>query len=87
MIRYVLEPVLGEGGVIKADPEFVVEMRKLCTKHNILWFSDEVQTGICRTGNWWGHQMFNVEPDIITFGKGVASGFQLAGVSANNKLK
>ena len=60
-------------------------MREVCDKHHILWISDEVQTGVGRTGKWWGYQHFDVEPDIITFGKGVASGFPLAGVVSKNK--
>ena len=81
----IMEPILGEGGLFRADPIFVKKMRKLCDKHNFLWISDEVQTGICRTGNWWGYQHFGVEPDIITFGKGISSGFQLAGVASTKK--
>lgn len=82
----ILEPVLGEGGVIKADPIFVQKMKSLCQQHNILWISDEVQTGMGRTGYWWGYEHFKCEPDMITFGKGIASGFPLAGVAANDKL-
>ena len=82
----IMEPILGEGGLVRAAPSFVKKMRSLCDKHNILWISDEVQTGIARTGYWWGYQHFGVEPDIITFGKGIASGFQLAGVAANKEL-
>ena len=78
-----LEPILGEGGVYQADKDFVTYLREVCDKHDILWISDEVQTGIGRTGKWWGYQHFNVEPDIITFGKGIASGFPLAGVVSN----
>ena len=78
-----LEPVLGEGGVYKADIDFVKYVREICDKHNILWISDEVQTGVGRTGKWWGYQHFDVEPDIITFGKGIASGFPLAGIVSN----
>lgn len=80
-----LEPVLGEGGVRQADPAFVRHLRNVCDTHGMLWISDEVQTGIGRTGSWWGYQHFGVEPDIITFGKGIASGFPLAGVVARHK--
>lgn len=77
-----LEPVLGEGGVRQADPRFVRHLRETCSKHGILWVSDEVQTGVGRTGKWWGYEHFGVEPDVVVFGKGVASGFPLAGVAA-----
>ena len=82
----ILEPILGEGGLYQADGEFMRYLRQVCNKHNIAYVSDEVQTGVGRTGKWWGYQHFdNVEPDIITFGKGIASGFTLAGVVSNSK--
>jgi 4-aminobutyrate aminotransferase len=81
----ILEPVLGEGGVYQADAEFVRYLRKVCDEHGILWISDEVQTGMGRTGEWWGYQHFGVEPDIIIFGKGIASGYPLAGVAAASR--
>ena len=76
-----LEPVLGEGGVQQAHAEAVAHLREECTRHGILWISDEVQTGMGRTGQWWGYQHFGVEPDLLVFGKGIASGYPLAGVS------
>lgn len=78
-----LEPILGEGGVYKADTDFVKYVREICDKHNIMWISDEVQTGVGRTGKWWGYEHFGVDPDIITFGKGIASGFPFAGIVSN----
>lgn len=77
-----LEPVLGEGGVHQAHAEAVAHLREECTRHGILWISDEVQTGMGRTGEWWGYEHFGVEPDAVIFGKGIASGFPLAGVAA-----
>lgn len=63
-----------------ADPDHVKYLREVCDRHNILWISDEVQTGVGRTGTFWGYEHFGVEPDIITFAKGIASGFPFAGV-------
>lgn len=78
-----LEPVLGEGGVRAAHAEAVQHLRAACDAHGILWISDEVQTGVGRTGAWWGYEHFgSVTPDLVTFGKGLASGFPLAGVAA-----
>jgi 4-aminobutyrate aminotransferase len=77
-----LEPVLGEGGVQQAHAEAVTHLREECTRHGILWLSDEVQTGMGRTGTWWGFEHFGVVPDAVIFGKGIASGFPLAGVAA-----
>lgn len=81
----ILEPILGEGGVYPAETEFVQHLRSVCDQHGILWISDEIQTGAGRTGEWWGYQRFGVEPDIVTFGKGIASGFPLAGVASHRK--
>ena len=78
-----LEPVLGEGGVRQADPVFVEYLRQVCDQHGMLWISDEVQTGAGRTGKWWGYEHFGVEPDVVVFGKGVASGYPLAGVASH----
>lgn len=77
---FIMEPVLGEGGIRMADPDHVKYLREVCDRHNILWISDEVQTGVGRTGTFWGYEHFGVEPDIITFAKGIASGFPFAGV-------
>lgn len=79
----IIEPVLGEGGVFKADHNFVHYLKEKCETYNIMLISDEVQTGVGRTGKWWGYQHFNIKPDIVTFGKGIASGFPFAGVVSN----
>lgn len=80
-----LEPVLGEGGVRMADPIFAEHLREVCDRHGMLWISDEVQTGAGRTGAWWGYEHFGVEPDVVVFGKGVASGYPLAGVASHRR--
>jgi 4-aminobutyrate aminotransferase-like enzyme len=81
----ILEPVLGEGGVYQADVGFVQKLREVCDRHGIMWISDEVQTGMGRTGYWWGYQHFGVEPDIVCFGKGIASGFPLAVIVSSDQ--
>ena len=81
-----LEPIQGEGGYIIPPPDFLPALRKLCDKHGILLIDDEVQTGIGRTGKWWGIQHFNVEPDIVAFAKGVASGIPLGGIIAKESV-
>lgn len=76
----IIEPVLGEGGVVGADKEHIQHLRKVCREYNIRYISDEVQTGMGRTGEWWGFQHYKIQPDMITFGKAIASGFPLAGL-------
>lgn len=82
----ILEPILGEGGIYSMDKEFMKYVREICTQHNILLIADEVQCGSGRTGTWWDIEQKEVIPDMITFGKGIASGFPLAGVASNHKI-
>lgn len=88
----VLEPVLGEGGVVTPasgytkGPSYMRRLRDLCDKHGILLVFDEVQTGFGRTGEWFACQHWGVEPDIMIMAKGIASGFPMAGVIARKEL-
>ncbi len=69
-----LEPVQGEGGVRIPDPTFLQALRDLCDEHGMLLMFDEVQTGMGRTGTWFGYQQTGVQPDVITLAKGLAGG-------------
>lgn len=80
----ILEPVMGEGGIYSISSEFISYLKQVCDENNILLIADEVQCGIGRTGYWWNIIHKNIEPNIITFAKGIASGFPLAGIIANN---
>ena len=75
-----IEPVIGEGGYIVPPVSFMKGLRKLTQKHGILLVADEVQSGFGRTGKWFGIQHFDVEPDIMTVAKGLASGMPISGV-------
>ncbi|OGB22201.1 MAG: acetylornithine transaminase [Burkholderiales bacterium RIFCSPLOWO2_02_FULL_57_36] len=77
-IGVMLEPVQGEGGVIPATREFMQALRALTRQHGLLLIVDEVQTGVGRTGQLFGYQLSNVEPDIMTLGKGIGGGVPLA---------
>ena len=80
-----LEPVLGEGGFYTPPPGFMRRLRELCDKHKILLVADEVQSGVGRTGEWWGYQCFDhgaMQPDLLVFAKGIASGYPIAGVAS-----
>jgi len=74
---FLIEPIQGEGGYIIPPPDFFPALRKLCDKYDILLIADEVQSGMGRTGKWWAIENFDVEPDIITSAKGLASGMPL----------
>ncbi|WP_108648597.1 acetylornithine transaminase [Polynucleobacter rarus] len=77
-VAVMLEPVQGEGGVIPAEIGFMQDLRALTKKHNILLIVDEVQSGCGRTGKLFAHQLFDVEPDIMTLGKGIGGGVPLS---------
>jgi 4-aminobutyrate aminotransferase len=83
---FVVEPVLGEGGYIPATKTFIEGLRERADRHGILLVVDEVQTGWGRTGRFWGHEHFDVRPDIVITAKGLASGFPLSGIAASAEL-
>ena len=82
----ILEPVLGEGGYVPAPPEFLHGLRQICDEHGILLITDEVQSGMGRTGHMWFVQDSGVRPDILIFAKGIANGFPLSGIASSKKL-
>ena len=80
----IIEPILGEGGYVVVEKAFLQGLRKLCDKYNSLMIIDEIQTGIGRTGKWFGFEHAGIVPDIITLAKGIASGMPL-GICAAKK--
>ena len=81
-----VEPVLGEGGYVPANSEFMAGLRERCDRHGILLLIDEIQAGVGRTGRFWGHQHFDVRPDIVITAKGLGSGFPLSAMAASADL-
>jgi acetylornithine/N-succinyldiaminopimelate aminotransferase len=81
-----LEPVLGEGGVHSQSPEYLQEVRELCTARNIPLIFDEVQTGFGRTGTLFAYEQTGIEPDIMTLAKGIGGGFPLAALLAKDRF-
>jgi 4-aminobutyrate aminotransferase len=79
---FIVEPVLGEGGYVPANTAFMEGLRERADRHGILLVVDEVQTGWGRTGRFWGHDHFGVQPDILITAKGLASGFPLSAIAA-----
>jgi acetylornithine/succinyldiaminopimelate/putrescine aminotransferase len=69
-----LEPVMGEIGVIPAQPGYIAAVRRWCDEHNLLLILDEIQTGLGRTGRWFAHQHHGVTPDVMTLAKGLGGG-------------
>ncbi len=74
---FICEPIQGEGGIIAAKEEFFRTARDLCDERGSLFIVDEVQTGIGRTGKWFGFQHLGVVPDIVTLAKALGGGFPI----------
>jgi acetylornithine/N-succinyldiaminopimelate aminotransferase len=69
-----LEPIQGEGGVHPASAEYFQGVRRLCDERGLLLMVDEIQTGLGRTGRWFGFEHFGVEPDVVTLAKALGNG-------------
>lgn len=82
-----LEMVQAEGGVYPVDKEFVQQVANLCKQEGLLLIIDEVQTGMGRTGSWFAHQQYDIEPDIFTSAKGIASGLPAGAMLAKGYLR
>ncbi|MBQ4596692.1 MAG: aminotransferase class III-fold pyridoxal phosphate-dependent enzyme, partial [Firmicutes bacterium] len=80
-----MELVQGEGGVRQLDKAFVEAAAELCRKKDILLIIDEVQTGIGRTGKLFAYEYFGIEPDMVTFAKGIGGGLPMGGVLFGEK--
>lgn len=72
-----LEPVQGEGGVYPATVEYFEGVRRLCDERGLLLIVDEIQTGLGRTGEWFGFQHFGIEPDVVTMAKALGNGMPI----------
>jgi acetylornithine/N-succinyldiaminopimelate aminotransferase len=81
-----LEPVQGEGGVNPATPEYFVGVRRICDERGILFMVDEVQTGLGRTGRWFGFQHFGVRPDVVTMAKALGNGVPIGACWAREEV-
>ncbi len=81
-----LEPVLGEGGVHPATPEFFAAVGKICDDRGALLMIDEIQTGLGRTGRWFGFQHFGIEPDVVTMAKALGNGVPIGACWARDEV-
>jgi 4-aminobutyrate aminotransferase len=74
---FIVEPVLGEGGYVVPPDDFLPALRRICDEHGIILIVDEVQSGFGRTGRLFACEHSSVSPDLMTVGKGIASGFPM----------
>ena len=79
--------VQGEGGVLPLDLEFVQKVAELCAKRDWLLLVDEVQSGMGRTGSLFAFQQYHIQPDVVSFAKGIAGGLPFGGIMANEKCR
>jgi adenosylmethionine-8-amino-7-oxononanoate aminotransferase len=84
---FIAEPVQGAGGIIVPPEDYFPRVREVCTKHDVLLIADEVITGFGRTGRWFALQRWGVQPDILSFAKGITSGYlPLGGIMVSEPI-
>jgi acetylornithine/N-succinyldiaminopimelate aminotransferase len=82
-VAVMLEPIMGEIGIIPAAQGYLRRVREWCDKKNLLLILDEVQTGLGRTGRWFAHQHAGITPDVMTLAKGLGGGVPIGACLAN----
>lgn len=82
-----LELIQGEGGVLPLDKDFIQALAAWCQENDYLLLVDEVQTGVGRTGSLFCFQQYDIQPDAVTFAKGIAGGLPMAGVMCSEKCR
>jgi acetylornithine/N-succinyldiaminopimelate aminotransferase len=81
-----VEPIMGEAGVVAPSSDYLVGLRQLCTDRGILLMVDEVQTGLGRTGSWFGFQRAGLEPDVVTMAKALGNGMPVGACWARAEI-
>jgi 4-aminobutyrate aminotransferase/(S)-3-amino-2-methylpropionate transaminase len=82
----VIEPIQGEGGFIEPAPGFLPALARYCRDNGIVFVADEIQTGLCRTGDWFACDHEGVVPDLVTTAKGIAGGLPLSAVTGRSEI-
>ena len=82
----IIEPIKGEGGFVVPAPGFLAAIQQWCTDNGAVFIADEIQTGFCRTGEWFASDHEGVVPDVITTAKGIAGGLPLAAVTGRAEI-
>jgi adenosylmethionine-8-amino-7-oxononanoate aminotransferase len=83
----IAEPVQGTGGILIPPPEYFGQLREICDRHGVLLILDEVITGFGRTGRWFGMEQWGIQPDLVSFAKGITSGYlPLGGVAVSRRV-
>lgn len=82
----IIEPIIGEGGIVPAPSAFLKGLRKICDEQGILLIADEIQCGWGRSGKLFAYQHAEIQPDIVIIGKGLASGMPISAIAASANL-
>jgi acetylornithine aminotransferase/acetylornithine/N-succinyldiaminopimelate aminotransferase len=82
----IMEPIQGEGGIRVPSREFMRTARDICTDQGALLIMDEVQTGLCRTGRWFGFEHFGIVPDIVSLAKALGGGYPIGAVVSSMEI-
>lgn len=85
IVAILLEPIQGEGGIKIPDDDYLPNLRSLCDANNWLLMVDEVQSGFCRTGKWFGYQHSKIIPDVVTVAKALGNGIPIGACLTNKK--
>jgi len=85
VVAILVEPIQGEGGINIPDPGYLNQLREICDQKNWLLMLDEIQTGMCRTGEWFAFQHNNIQPDVMTLAKALGNGVPIGACLANEK--
>lgn len=80
-----LEPIMGEGGILPLTEEFLLEAQRLCKEHDALFMLDEIQCGLGRSGKWFAFQHFGLKPDVLVLAKALGGGVPIGAVVASGK--
>lgn len=85
VVAVLVEPILGEGGVVIPDQDYLARLRAICDERNLLLMLDEIQTGMCRTGRWFAFQHGPIQPDVMTLAKALGNGVPIGACLARGK--
>ena len=84
---FIIEPIQGAGGLIVPPNDYLPRVREICDKYNVLLIADEVITGYGRTGKYYGQHHWDLRPDILSFAKGITSGYMpLGGIQVSDEI-
>lgn len=85
IVAVLVEPIQGEAGIQIPDPDYLAEIRAICTRHHWLMMLDEIQSGMGRTGYWFAHQRQSIRPDVMVLAKGLANGVPIGACLASGE--